>query len=134
MSSITLVSPPDILINNQLSILLVHPDNWLKAKFQDMLTEIDESITVYLYEVPVELEDIDWVLTMQQSADYTIIDIDNSCLGVRTLASFMLSQSNTFWLTKSGGMYYNKINANRIYDLDIIKKQIGEHLERQKQR
>jgi len=134
MSSITLVSPPDILVNNQLSILLVHPADWLKSKFQDMLTAIDSPLTVYLYEMPTELENIDWVLTMQQKADYTIIDLDSSCIGVRTLASFMLSQNNTFWLTKSGGMYYNKINANRIYDLDIIQQQIGEHLERQKQK
>lgn len=133
MSSITLVSPPDILINNECSILLIYPQNNLKSNFQDILSEIDENILVYLYEVPDELEDIDWLLTMVKAADYTVIDIDNCTTTVRDLASFIVSQSNVFWLTNGGNMHYNKINANRVYDLEVLKTKIGEHLEKQKQ-
>lgn len=131
MSSVTLVSPPDILLNNELSVLLIHPKSNLKSEFQDFIAEVDTNMTVYLYEVPEELEDVDWLLTMVRSADFVVIDIDNCNSRIRDLASFIISRNNVFWLTNGGDSYYNKVNANRMYDLKLLQARIGEHLEKQ---
>ena len=132
MPDVTLVSPPDILTNNELSLLLIYPQNNIKTDLQDILLELQVPIVVYLYEPPVELEDPDWLLTMFNTADIVVLDIDNSEMKTRDLASYFVSFDKTLWLTNGSGLYYNKLSVNRIYDLNYLKERIGAQLEKTK--
>ena len=52
--------------------------------------------------------------------DQTIIDLDHCDSQVRDLASYIIAQSNTLWLTNAVETVYNKLSINRIYDLQQL--------------
>jgi len=124
MSNITLITPNDKIYTSETSILLVYPNSKIKEQLQNILTEYNCSVHIYLYEIE-ENHEIEWLFDVQGLCDYTIIDIDNCTSPIRDLASFLISKDNTFWLTNGTGSYYNVISKNRIFDLDFLKTKIG---------
>ena len=54
---INLITPPDILYNQNKSILLVHPSNKIKEQLNDVLKNIEQDIDIYLYEKTEEERD-----------------------------------------------------------------------------
>lgn len=117
MNKISLITPPDKLYNDSLSILLIYPSEIIKTQLQPLLQEIDIPINIYLYED----HDIDWLFDIVSSVDYIILDIDNSDTVVRDLVSYLIAKPKTYWLTQGDYTVYNKLSVNRIYDLDIIR-------------
>lgn len=130
MTDITLVTPPDILIRNELSILLVHPSSRVKDELQSIITELDCAVTIYIYDAE-ELHDADWLLTMFKTADFVVVDCDNSHQHTQPVLSYFISYDKTLWLTTASNPYYNKLSVNRVYNLDILKQKIGGYLEKQ---
>ena len=129
MSDITLITPTDKLYSTELSILLVHPSNKIKEQIQIVLSTIDSPVHLYLYELK-EADEVEWLLDVQNLCDYVIIDIDNCTPQIRSLASYMISKNNTYWLTNGTGLYYNVISSKRVFDLDFLVKQIGDRFEK----
>ena len=130
MSRLTIVTPPDILLTNNISFLLIYPSNQIKEQFQTLVESFECDFTVYLYEPPEQDEDPDWLLNNCHVANFVVFDIDNASSIVRDLASYIIANTNTFWLTNSGDHVYNKLSVNRIYNLDYLKERIGETLEK----
>lgn len=124
MSKITLITPIDKLYTSEPSILLVYPTTKVKEQLQDVLSEIDNNVHIYLYELEKDHE-IEWLFDVQGLCDLTVIDVDNCPSTVRDLVSFMISKDSTYWLTNGTGTYYNVISKNRIFDLDFLKSKIG---------
>jgi len=54
--------------------------------------------------------------------DKTIMDLDQCDSQVRELASYIISHSDTYWLTNAVETVYNKLSMNRIYDLQQLKE------------
>ena len=149
MSDLTVVTPPDTLLTNNVSFLLIYPSRDVKDEFQNLIVKFDEPFTTYLYEIPElkenvevkdtkiekkEFHDIDWLLKQCHVADFVILDIDNCPTSIRDLASYIVANTNTFWLTKAPNMYYNKLSNKQIYHLDYLVELIGAKLaELQKQ-
>jgi len=149
MSDLTVVTPPDTLLTNNVSFLLVYPSRDVKDEFQNLIMKFDDPFTTYIYETQepkerLEVEDIklektdvhdyDWLLRHVHVADFVILDIDNCPPTIRDLASYIIANTNTFWLTKAPDMYYNKLSNKRIYHLDYLVEHIGAKLaELQKQ-
>jgi|SRR5210317_661149 hypothetical protein len=129
MHKITVITPPDKVFNNNFSFLLVYPNNDIKQQFQDLIADIDHPFNVYYYEQDDLDHNVDWLLSLVNIADCVIFDIDNTALKIRTLASYIIAQNNTFWLTNDNDTYYNKLSTNRIYNLDFIKEKIYEKLQ-----
>lgn len=129
MSDITLVTPPDILIRKELSILMIHPSSFVKDELQNVIGEIDVPITVYIYDP--EVYDADWLLTMFKTADFVVIDCDNCPMDTTPVLSYFISFDKTLWLTKASNPYYNKLSVNRVYNLDTLTQKIGGYLEKQ---
>lgn len=117
MNKINLITPPDKLYNDSLSILLIYPSEIIKNQLQPLLQEINIPINIYLYED----DDIDWLFDIASSVDYIILDIDNSDTVVRDLVSYLIAKPKTYWLTQGEYIVYNKLSVNRIYDLDIFR-------------
>ena len=114
---INLITPPDILYNKTLSILLIHPSKVIKEQINDVLKDVNQDINIYLHETDEEHE---WVLNLHRMCDFVIIDIDNCTPLTKDAISYFISFPNTFWLTNGDNMYYNSISNKRIYNLDWI--------------
>lgn len=130
MSNITLITPPDKIFNQNINIFLVYPSQKLKNDLQDFLASSTESINVYIYENKDE-HDIDWLLSVHKMSEIVIIELEDLPSEIRQIESYLISQSNTYWLTKGENMWYNKISVNRIYDLDFLTTKIGGTVEKE---
>ena len=129
MHKITVITPPDKVFNNNFSFLLVYPNNDIKQQFQDLIADIDHPFNVYYYEQDDLDHNVDWLLSLVNIADCVILDLDNTSPKIKPLASYIIAQNNTFWLTNENDTYYNKLSTNRIYNLDFIKDKIYEKLQ-----
>lgn len=121
MNKIHLITPPDKLFNNATTVTLIYPSNVIKEQFQNKIEESTDSINVYIYELEETEHNVDWLLSVCKMSDYVIFDIDNSEADVRTLASYIISNSNVYWLTNAAETVYTYISPNRVYDLSFLK-------------
>lgn len=122
MPNITVITPPDKLHNNNQSILLIYPSSDLKQAFQDVVQDWKLDFNLYLYSLEDTEQNLDWLLTVCKISDIVIFDIDNSSSQVRNLASYIVANSNTYWLTNDPDPVYNNLSVNRIYDLTFLQK------------
>ena len=132
MNKITIITPPDKLFNTNISFLLIYPSSDVKEQFQRLIAPIDHPFNIYYYEVDDLSHDVDWLLSILHMVDICIFDIDNTSPKIRTLASYIIAQNKTFWLTNDNEPFYNKLSVNRIYNLDFLTTTIGELIEIQK--
>ena len=121
---INLITPPDRLYNSNLSYLLVKPSTKLKLQFQSKLSQIDEDVNVYVFD-DQEL-DIDWLLSVSQSADFTIIDIDNCDNLTILFVALILTQSNAYYYTSDETTPWHLISRNRMYNMDWIQEVLND--------
>jgi|TARA_B110000503_G_scaffold45207_1_gene73787 hypothetical protein len=119
MSDITIITPPDILNNDVLGLLLIFPSTVLKNDINRIVSKYTIPINIFLYET--QEPDLKWLLTQSKKVDYTILDIDNCDLTTRTFVSHLVAQSNTFYLTKDNVTPYNIISKNKFYDLSWLE-------------
>jgi hypothetical protein len=119
MSDITIITPPDILNNDVLGLLLIFPSTILKNDINRVVSKYNIPINIFLYET--QESDLKWMLTHSKKVDYTILDIDNCDLNTRTFVSHLVAQPNTFYLTKDNVTPYNIISKNKFYDLSWLE-------------
>lgn len=118
LGKINVITPPDKLFNQNPSILLVKPTNEVKEAFQKYICQIVEEINVFVFD---ENEtDLDWLLSVHSYADVSIVDIDNCDSITKSFVTFMIAQSDTYYITRDEITPYRLISTNRIYDLDSI--------------
>jgi hypothetical protein len=119
MTDITIITPPDLLLNDAYSILLIHPSHTLKAQIQDILQDSYTPINVFLYE-GID-ESLVWLLQLVKTVDVCILDVDNCDPLTRAFASHIIAQPSTFYLTNDGVTPYNIISKNRVFDLNWLQ-------------
>lgn len=124
MPNIAVITPPDRLHNLDPNILLIYPSENIKHAFQTQIQDWEINFNLYLYNQESTEHDLDWLLTQVRSCDLTIFDVDNSTKEVRDLASFIIANSNTYWLTNAADPVYNKLSIKRVYDLSFITEGI----------
>tara|TARA_B110000503_G_C7093880_1_gene390647 strand:+ start:687 stop:1058 length:372 start_codon:yes stop_codon:yes gene_type:complete len=122
MSNVTVITPPDFLLNDVLSILLIEPSTILKQEMNTKLSELPQEVNLYYYNE----ENIDWLLKTVKIADIVIIDLDSCSPMTKNFSSYIISQSNTFYLTNDSISPYNLISKNRIYDLSWLNSILKE--------
>lgn len=127
MTTINVITPPDVLHNQAISILVVQPSERIRLQIQATIESFDKPINIYLYDPAVqEQRDIAWLLNISKIVDYTILDLDNATVVERNFASYLISLPNVFYLTNDETTPYNLISVNRIYDLDWLKPKLNE--------
>jgi|TARA_B110000503_G_scaffold31699_1_gene51277 hypothetical protein len=125
MTSINIITAPDVLHNKALSFLLIQPRVEIRNQFQNLLKHFDEPINVYLYDpVTDEERDYSWLLAISKMSDFTIVDVDNLSTIERNLTSYLISLPNTFYLTTDNYTPYNMLSVNRIYNLDWLYEKL----------
>lgn len=115
---INLITPPDKLFNLNPGYLLIKPSTKVKMQFQQILSQIDEDLNVYIYDA--DENNTEWMLSVSQQADFIIIDIDNCDSVTKNFVSFLLAQPNSHYLTSDEITPWHLISRNRIYNLDWI--------------
>lgn len=117
-TNINLITPPDKLFNSNLSFLLVKPSTKIKIQFQGILSKALEDVNVYIFDDSEA--DIDWLLSVSQTVDRVVIDIDNCDNITKLFVSLILTQPNAYYYTSDEITPWNLISRNRIYDLDWV--------------
>lgn len=122
MSEIAVITPPDFLYNDSLSILLICPSDSTKITVNNILLETQVPLNVMVFETPVDgYPDIKWLLNAVKIADTVFLDLDNCDLETRKFASLIMAQSKTFYLTSDEVTPYNLINQSRAYDFTWLE-------------
>lgn len=120
LGHINLITPPDRLYNSNISYLLVKPSTKVKVQFQNLLSKIEEDINVYVFDD--DETDIDWLLSVAQSTDFVIVDIDNCDSQTKLFIALILTQPNAHYLTSDEITPWDLISKKRIYNLDWINE------------
>jgi len=128
-NKILIITPPDVIHNQNYSCLVIYPSTGIRQELEGIIAESTRPLNIYLYQESNETQNIDWLLNAAKICDTVIFDVDNSPSNIKALASYLISLPNTFWLTSEDLYCYNKLSYNRIYGLDTLKKQIGGQIE-----
>ena len=127
LGKINVITPPDKLSNLNMGYLLVKPSLYVKQQFQTILSQNIDEINVFIYDD--NEHDIDWLLSVANQCDVTIIDVDNCDPTTKLFITYLLAQPNTHYITNDELTPYGLINKNRIYNLDWIVQQINDNNE-----
>ena len=120
MTKINIITPPDILHNQNKSFLLIYPSTEVRNDFQKYLEQANDSLNVYLYDPQDDEIDIAWLLALAKICETVILDLDNMADIEKKFASYLISLPNVFYLTKDDVTPYNKLSLNRKYDLNWL--------------
>jgi hypothetical protein len=122
--SITLVTPPDVYENSNLSVLFIHLDDagqdtvsrWLKT------STLAEDLNIYVYNGEAN---ISWLLYALGRCDYKYINTDNVNAISQAILGYIVGKSGVCYETSDENIaaVYSHINSNRV-------KNVGEFLER----
>lgn len=120
MTKINIITPPDILHNQNKSFLLIYPSTEVRNDFQKYLEQANDSLNVYLYDPQNDEIDVAWLLALAKICEIVILDLDNMADIEKKFASYLISLPNVFYLTKDDITPYNKLSLNRKYDLNWL--------------
>jgi len=122
LKKINIVTPPDMLFNDSMQLLLVYPSKQLQDEIQNNFLSItEEDINLYVYDKPIQVNtEVDWLLSVFKQCDMAIVDVDNTSSWARDLLSYMIAKNKTYWLTNSQDSVYNSLSNNKVYNLDFL--------------
>lgn len=129
MSNITLITPPDKVFNQNTNIFLLYPSEKIKSDLQDVLADTVSPVNIYMYENTDE-HDIDWLLSVHKLSDIVLVELEQLPSEIKQIEAYLISQSNTYWLTKGENVWYNKLSVNKIYDLNFLTTKLGGTVEK----
>lgn len=117
MNEIALITPPDFLYNDSYNLLLICPSSLAKDSLNNILLQTEIPLNVMVYETPKDgLHEIKWLLTAVKMSDCVFVDLDNCDPMVKSFASHIIAQNNTFYLTNDEVTPYNLLSKSRVYD------------------
>lgn len=121
---ITLITPPDIFENENLSILFCH----LSDKDQELVskwlsnTQIEKNFNIYFYNNEPNME---WLLYTINLCDFKFINLDTRNIITGTLTGHLLAKDNFYFKTSDANLAQicQYINSNRIIKIeDFLEK------------
>ncbi len=118
MDKITVITPPDKLLNSSPSLFLINPSTYVKNQIQDFLNVYGSDLNLYMYND--DDNNVEWLLNILHISDYTVFDVDNANPEVRNFVSYIISKNKVFYLTNDTVTPYNLISNNRVYELSFL--------------
>lgn len=122
---ITLITPPDIWENENLSILLINLQDKDQIDTSEWLKTLDYQNDLNLYFYTGE-ENAVWFLYALARADYTFIDVDQYNLISNLLLGYVLGKSNVFYKTDNPNVtaVLSHINQNKVTKIEHFFEEI----------
>lgn len=124
MNKINIISFPDKIYSDCVSLLIIYPSSQLQLELQKWLLSLENlSVNVYVYqESTFTEENFKWLLDVFSLADLVIVDIDHvpEYSKINQILSYIISKPKTYWLTNYQQSVYSYISNNKIYDLSFL--------------
>ena len=122
---LTLITPPDIYENNNLSILFIHLTDEEQVTVSQWLSnnDIPGDINFYLYNGETN---IPWFLYALGRSDYKYINIDCVNYITQSLAGYVLGRGNTYYNTSDENIanVYSYINSKSVTNVEQFLESI----------
>lgn len=128
MPKLNLITEPDKLFNENVSVLLINPSDAVKQDFNQNAKLFEKDVNVYMYEVvdSDEISNLKWLIEIINSVNVIIFDI-NSTFQNTWLIGYVLNKNNCYYLWNGSEVFgYELINSNKIYDLEFLPNKIKE--------
>ena len=139
MPKVNLITAPDQLYNQNISMLLIDPKDLIKNDFNELLKTLTKDINLYLWETKDDANDYKWLIQVANSVDKIIIDLDYANLD-RWLIGYFLSFGKCYYIFNSASLGHSKtpykllietpktptlmINNNKIFDLKSMQSEL----------
>lgn len=122
---ITLITPPDIWENENLSILLINVQDSEQISISEWLKNLDYEKNINLYFYTGE-ENTIWLLYALSRSDYTFIDIDHNSFVSNLLLGYILGKNNVFYKTQdnNASAVLSHINQNKTTKIEYFLEEI----------
>lgn len=121
-NKITLVTPPDVILNRVQTILLITPGQDIKNSLEHFLGTIKANINVYIYDE--NQTDHKWLLSVAVRANAVIVDCDNIPDNLSHFLSYIISMPNTYYRITNPKVDYLLINPNKFHDFPDLRTKI----------
>jgi hypothetical protein len=124
---INLITDPDILANDNLSILLINLKNDDEQLLTDYLSKHDLICDINLYVHRNENPNLLWLLNSFQYCKNAYINLDEIDPVAGTYATYFIGRSKTYFCTKTEDMatIMNPISVNRIEGIVDFFQKLG---------
>jgi hypothetical protein len=122
---ITLITPPDIYENSNLSILFVHLTNEEQDAVSRWLSNNDilDDVNIYMYSGETN---VTWLLYALSLCDYKYINIDCVNYITQSLSGYILGKNNTYYKTSDENIaaVYSHINSKSVTTVEQFLESI----------
>jgi len=112
---ITLISPPDVFVNKSASIILVNITPGEQESVSNWFSEhpLGRELNIYFYN---NEQNISWLVTAYNVAQYRYINIDNTVDQSGVLTSYLLSLENSYYSTSSNDTFeiFKLLNTSKV--------------------
>jgi hypothetical protein len=124
---INLITEPDILANDSLSVLLINLSNDDEQLITDHLSKHDLTSTINLYVQKGEQPNLFWLLNTFAFSTHVVINLDNIDPLVGTYATYFIGRAKTYFYTTSDQMseIMSPISINKVGSVVEFFEKIG---------
>jgi hypothetical protein len=120
--NIKLITAPDIIFDQALTVVVIAPDADLKMRLEEYLKNSDQDINVYMHTT----SDIKWLLTVSKMADYVLVNIDNCDIYTSHFLAYILSLPNTYYKCEQTSVPWELLSQRRFYDFPTLTEETNE--------
>lgn len=125
--NVTLISPPDIYENGNLSLLFINLSVFDQTAVTDYLKQIElsKNINIYFYD---REQNTDWILYASAVSDHKYINLDAQDPAAQALAGYLLGRHDFCYSTQDDKLaaIYSRINTHRIQHIqDFLEGALG---------
>lgn len=121
---IKIITEPDRIYDQSQTLLVIAPSEILKEAVHNYAINCDQHLNIYLYSTTDS--NIEWLLSVANSVDNILIDMDNCPKDVRHFFGYLLSLPNTYYKCENMLAQWDLLNKNRFYDFPKLKEENNE--------
>lgn len=121
---IKIITAPDRIYDQSQTMLVITPSESLKDAVQKYALSCSEHLNIYLY--TGDEDNIAWLLSVANSVDNILIDMDNSPISVSQFFAYILSIPTTYYRCTNMQAPWDLINKNRFYDFPKLTEEDNE--------
>lgn len=118
---VTLITPPDIFENENVSLLLIHVSDDDQLQVSKWLADksFKDNINIYFYD---QESDIPWLLHASSRCEFKFIDLNNLTHQTTPLSGYLLGKPNVYYKVdnETTASICSHINNNRISNVQTF--------------
>ncbi len=121
---IKIITSPDRIFDQSQTLLIITPSEDLKTAVHDYAINCDQHLNIYLY--TNSDDNLPWLLSIANSVDNVLIDMDNCQASISHFFGYILSLPNTYYRCSVMQAPWDLLNKNRFYDFPKLNEENNE--------